>query len=205
LAVLEQYVRDPNDLIDRMLWAESEGRTYAKPGFAGTYDNKRPGGAVGAGQFTNETWRDQLARYRPDLVANDPWLDPATRRNPRTIAAKGRDTEADTANLSQMRTDYALSREMMANYASQLANLLHSKGFDVTPGNIYAMYFLGPGDGLKAMNAVRDTPNAATIDIVPKAAKENKDLAAKNPTIGQLFSALEEKIMFAKPDQLPFR
>jgi hypothetical protein len=207
---LEKYVRgpivrSPNELIDRMLFAESGGNTYAKPGFQGVYDNKRLKGAVGAGQFTPGTWRDLLARYRQDLVAEDRWLDPVTQQHPETIAARGRDRDAENAGLLQMRTDYALSREMMANYANQLAGLPESKGFEVTPRNIYAMYFLGPGEGLKAMNAMSDNPSAATVDVTPIAANGNKKLVAENPTIGQLFTTLDKKILTARPDQLPFR
>jgi hypothetical protein len=186
---------DANDFVDRFIYAESSGNTYAKAeGSTG----------LGAGRFTDPTWKDQLWRYRPGLITENPWLAPSIQQRPRTIANKDNSKSVEASGIMNMRSNYALAREMTANYANQLAKQLDANGFEVTPGNIYLMYVAGPGDGRKLMEAIKKDRNAPALSIVPKVVRKNDGIAGSNPTVEQLQAGFAKKIMEARPDLLPF-
>lgn len=91
--------------------------------------------ATGDGQFIEGTWLDMLRRHRPDL-------------------ADGRSRE----ELLAMRSDPALSREMVSAYRRENAAHLQSRGVSTTTENLYAAHHFGPGGGVKFGRASADTP-----------------------------------------------
>lgn len=103
--------------------------------------------AVGAGQFTEATWLDLIKRARPDL-------------------AQGK----SDADILALRTDPALSEEMVNRYASENTAYLTNRGQAATPGNLYLAHFLGP-EGAVAMLGADAGLSAAMVN--PKAAEAN--------------------------------
>lgn len=96
--------------------------------------------ATGAGQFIDSTWLDLLRRNRPDLT-------------------EGKD---DTAVLA-MRTDPALSREMVGHYARENGGALQSAGLPVNSGTLYAAHVFGPAGATKLLQA---DPNGPAVDTL---------------------------------------
>ncbi len=96
--------------------------------------------ATGVGQFTEATWRDVVKRHRPDL-------------------ATGKSDEA----LLALRTDSALSQEMIAASAKDNATALRDAGFDASPGNLYLAHFAGSAGAKRVLGARTDTPVEALL------------------------------------------
>lgn len=103
--------------------------------------------ATGAGQFLNSTWLDVLKRNRPEL-------------------AKGK----SDADLLALRTDGALSREMVDAYSRENASALAARGVPATAVNLYAAHHFGAGGGAAFAKASPSTPMSS---ILPR-----KDIAA---------------------------
>jgi len=197
--------RGANDLIDRIIYSESGGNTYSAPEgtwMAPALDRERA--ALGAGQFTGSTWKDMLARYRPDLIQQNPWLDEPIKRDPRTLNNSANNAQVSASGIMDTRLDYPVSRDMTARYANQLATQLQQHHFPVTPGNVYLMYFAGPGDGLKILNEIARDPNTPVAQIAPKLAASNPNVIARAPTVGLLQADRAATISNARPDLLPF-
>lgn len=85
--------------------------------------------ATGAGQFIEATWLNLMSTYRPELVT-------------------GRTREQVLA----LRTDPALSRDMVSRYAEQNAAVLRARGLPTTDANIYLSHFLGPGGAVGVLS-----------------------------------------------------
>ena len=79
--------------------------------------------ATGLGQFIESTWLYMMRTYRPDLV--------------RSMSRQ---------DLLDLRTNPALSRQMVVNLARENEAYLRSKGHAVSPGRLYLAHFLGPKD-----------------------------------------------------------
>jgi len=89
---------------------------------AGRADAKNPlSTATGLGQFIESTWLRMMRSYRPDLVA-----------------------EMTRSQLLALRTDPALSREMVRNLARENEAYLRARGHEITSGRLYLAHFLGP-------------------------------------------------------------
>ena len=98
---------------------------------AGRADAKNPlSSATGLGQFIDGTWLRMMRVYRPDLTAQH------SRRE-----------------LLAMRTDPALSREMVKHLASEGAAFLRARGHTITAGRLYLAHFLGMQGAHKALTA----------------------------------------------------
>ena len=118
---------DINDLVDRIIFAESGGNTYAAPDSGnrffrnGSVIGKGPRGfgssALGAGQFIASSWVDEIKHHQPELVRENPWLHPSIRQRPDKLTVK----DADETGLLNSRTDYALARHGTAHLAEQNA------------------------------------------------------------------------------------
>jgi murein DD-endopeptidase MepM/ murein hydrolase activator NlpD len=91
--------------------------------------------AVGLGQFIESTWLRIIRDHRPDL-------------------AEGR----SRAEILALRTVCDIAREMTTALARENAAAIRSRGFTVTPGNLYLAHFLGPGGAIVALAAAPDTP-----------------------------------------------
>ncbi len=86
--------------------------------------------ATGAGQFIDDTWLSMIRRHRPDL-------------------AHGKSAK----ELLALRTDGALSREMVSAYRKDNANYLMGRGLDANAQNLYAAHHFGPQGGAKFARA----------------------------------------------------
>jgi len=91
--------------------------------------------ATGLGQFIDSTWMRMMRTYRPELTA--------------------RHTRSE---LLSLRTDPALSAEMVARLARESAAYLRARGLRVTPGRLYLAHFLGMEGAVAALGAAPETP-----------------------------------------------
>jgi hypothetical protein len=80
---------------------------------------------------------------------------------------------------------------------------LHDRQFAVTPGNVYLMYFAGPRDGPRILDAIAKDPNTPVAQIAPKLAKSNQGSIDQYSMVGELQMGLAKKIATARPDLLP--
>ena len=117
---------------------------------AGNASAKNPlSTATGLGQFIQSTWLRMMRDYRPDLVQK-----------------MSRD------QLLALRTDPALSRQMVRNLARENERFLVSRGHQITPGRLYLAHFLGPSGADKALRAnaqatVLEVMGAAVVNANP--------------------------------------
>jgi hypothetical protein len=108
--------------------------------------------ATGAGQFINSTWLTMIRQNRPDL-------------------AQGKSDQ----EILAMRSDPALSKEMVDAYAANNSAILQKNGLPVTPGTTYLAHFAGPGGAVKVLQA---DPNAMAGDVLgPAVVRANPFLA----------------------------
>lgn len=138
--------------VDRIVQVESSGDPSAK--------NPRST-ATGLGQFTADTWIEQLRLARPDLAMGQP---------PEALLA--------------LRLDPQVSRDVTRQYATQNATILQQAGFAPTPGNIYLAHFLGPEGAKRVLSARDETPITSLVST--DAAKANKEVFSSAPTAGAL-------------------
>lgn len=102
---------------------------------AGQADAKNPlSSATGLGQFIDSTWLRMMRVYRPDLTA-----------------------QHSRAELLAMRTDPALSREMVEHLAAEGAAFLRARGHTITAGRLYLAHFLGMEGAHTALAADPET------------------------------------------------
>jgi hypothetical protein len=109
--------------------------------------------ATGAGQFINSTWLSMIKQNRPDLA----------------------DGKSDQEILA-MRSDPALSKEMVDAYAANNQAILQKNGLPVTPGTTYLAHFAGPGGAVKVLQA---DPNAMAGDVLGDAVVKANPFLAK--------------------------
>jgi len=117
--------------------------------------------ATGVGQFISSTWMDLMRRYRPDLV-------------------QGR----STMQVLGLRTDPALSREMMGHYNAENGATLQGAGFEASPGNLDLAYFAGPAGARAVLGADPNTP--VTQLLTPGAVAANPHI--RNMSAGDLIA-----------------
>lgn len=89
--------------------------------------------ATGLGQFIQSTWLRMMRDYRPDLVR-----------------------KMNRAQLLALRTDPALSRDMVRNLARENEAFLRTRGHQITAGRLYLAHFLGPAGAHMALRADAD-------------------------------------------------
>ncbi len=132
--------------------------------------------ALGSGQFTKGTWLRVLKDARPD------------------IASGKTDDE-----LLALRTDRALSREMISAYAKENATFLTQRGLSATDQNLYLAHFLGAGDAAKVLSS---DPNASVNGLVnDRSIAANQKIFEKNPTAGAIIAWAGRKM--GQPPTLP--
>jgi hypothetical protein len=128
--------------------------------------------ATGAGQFIAPTWLSMIRQHRPDLA----------------------DGKSDQEILA-MRTDPALSKEMVDAYASDNQAILQKNGLPVTPGTTYLAHFAGPKGAVSVLQA---DPAAPVSGILGDAAvKANPFL--KGMSVGGLLAWADKKMGGAQP------
>jgi len=96
--------------------------------------------ATGLGQFIESTWLRMMQDYRPDLF-----------------------TTMSRQQVLNLRTDPALSREMVTNLARENESFLRARGHQITAGRLYLAHFLGPGGANTALSA---SPEASVLDVM---------------------------------------
>lgn len=128
---------------------------------------KNPGSsAEGLGQFIDSTWLGMVRKYRPDLAEGKP-----------------------DAELLELKTDPALSREMTLRYTQENAATLEASGNAVTPGNLYLAHFIGPGGAKSVLSKGDDTQLADVLS--PSVIDANSFLQGK--TVGWLKNWSDKK------------
>ncbi len=135
---------------------------------SGRADAKNPlSTATGLGQFIQSTWLRMMRDYRPDLVA--------------TLS---RD------KLLALRTDPALSREMVRNLARENEAYLRARGHQITSGRLYLAHFLGPAGADKALRARADQ----TVQVVMGPAVVGANPFLRGKTIADLHNWSNRKM-----------
>lgn len=132
--------------------------------------------ASGAGQFIDPTWLSVIKQHRPDLA----------------------DGKSD-ADLLALKTDPALSKQMVDAYASDNGAILQKAGLPVTPGTSYLAHFAGPQGAVSVLNA--DPSTSAGSILGPAVVKANPFLA--NMSAGDLRSWADRKMGGAAPASVP--
>lgn len=121
---LQKYGIDPDDLMNRIVRAESDGNPTARNPVSS---------ATGLSQFTKGTWPEVIKHYRPDLYA---WF----LHQPRQA-------------LLELRMDPDLARQMAPAYADQNAGELENNQLPVTPTNLYLAHHFGATGATRLLTA----------------------------------------------------
>jgi hypothetical protein len=133
--------------------------------------------ATGAGQILDQTWLENIRRHRQDLIL-------------------GRSDD----ELLALRSDLALTREIVARMVERNAEVLKKRGLPVTPGNLYLAHFAGSAGAVALLNGA-DTLDAATLmagaDSTGKSTREK--LVKANPflatfTVGDMKSWADRRM-----------
>lgn len=108
---------------------------------AGVADARNPlSTATGLGQFIESTWVRMMRTYRPDLFTTLP-----------------------RAELLALRTDPAISRQMVTELAREGESYLRARGHEITAGRLYLAHFLG----MEGAHLVLSTPpDAALVQVL---------------------------------------
>jgi hypothetical protein len=129
--------------------------------------------AAGNGQFIDNTWINQVASARPDLV-------------------QGRSRQ----EILALRNDPQISDQVTADYARQNAGVLQQNGLPITGPNIGVMHQFGPGAGSAILRANPTTPAAM---LLPRNVIEANNLQGK--TTGDIVG--DARRYMAPPQQQP--
>lgn len=124
--------------------------------------------AVGAGQFISSTWLDLIKTARPDI-------------------AQGRDDKA----LLEMRTDPALSREMVKVLADRNAAYLKTRGLPTDSSAVYLAHFLGPQGAAAVLSA---DPSQPVSELVSKEAVKANASILSGKTAGSVIEWAAKKM-----------
>lgn len=141
LAVPSAMGSSADAFVDKIIAAESSGDPRARP--LDPQTGKPLSSAFGAGQFIAATWLAMVRKYRPDLA-----------------------TKSD-GRILEMRSGFALSREMTVRYAEENRAYLLNKDLKPTEAALYLAHFAGPRGTTKLLKAHRDTP---VEDLLSRAA-----------------------------------
>lgn len=122
--------------------------------------------ASGAGQFLDSTWLEQVRKNRPDLAAG----------------------KSDDEILA-LKSDGALSRQMVTAYREQNTRQLRAAGVPATAANVYAAHHFGAAGAAAFAKAGADTPMASILDA--KSIAANAYLQGK--TKGQVLANWQKR------------
>jgi hypothetical protein len=186
--ILERSGINVPDLVDAIISAESPG--------GDTYTRSNSSSALGAGQFTNDTWVGDLKHNQAAIVRADPWLDASVRDNPNSLTLD----QAKDGGLMDMRTNYEMSWRATARLAEENAASLARAHLPLTPGNLYLAHFLGSPEAKAVLRADPRTPAEQVLSRATMLA--NRSLI-EGRTVGQVISEINARV--ARPRHLPFR
>ncbi|UUV43215.1 tape measure protein [Rhodobacter phage RcCWillis] len=164
--------------VDRVVGIESSGNPNAQPRLP---NGELASSALGLGQFIESTWLRMFREYFPDRAAN-----------------------MSREAILAMRTDAALSRQMIELYARENAEVLQRAGVAVNDASLYLAHFLGPQGAAGVMAAAASTPvdqilsagqiNANRSVLEGRNAGEVRDWAARRMGISQAELAANERL-----------
>lgn len=124
--------------------------------------------ATGLGQFIDSTWLRMMKKYKPDLVA-------------------GKSAE----QILALRTNPALSREMVGNLATENGSALLRSGVPVNDSTLYLAHFLGPTDAIKVLKA---DAGQAVQGLVKQASVDANQSVLSGKTAGQVLAWAQRKM-----------
>jgi hypothetical protein len=128
-------------------------------------------GALGLGQFVEETWLELLARHRPRLS-----------RLPR-------------AERLALRTDPRLSRDMVERMIVENARALKAGRIEPTPPALYLAHFLGLPAALRVLRAEPASPVETLVD---ERAVRNNSAVLADKTAGEVIAWAERCVGVAR-------
>jgi ABC-type phosphate transport system auxiliary subunit len=145
----------------------------------GVADIRNPlSSATGHGQFIESTWM----RLIPKVIGEE------------VAAAMGR-------RALDLRTDPAISRQMIELLAKENAAALRSAGFAASERNLYAAHFLGAGG---ALSALRADPNALAESVLGgRAATANPTVIGGGRSIGDVWAYIDRVMGAAGTPGMP--
>lgn len=119
--------------------------------------------ATGAGQFVDATWLRLMKADHPDLASGK-----------------------TDAQILAMRSDPALSRQIVGDYAKENAGALHDAGEPITPATLGMAHAVGPANAIQVLGSTPDTPMAKILS--PRELKANPQWASM--TAGQFATSI---------------
>jgi len=129
--------------------------------------------ATGLYQFLDQTWLGTMAKHGSKHGMND--LASQIQKD-----FQGRYFVSDDTLKTQildMRKDPQIASIMAAEFASDNKQIVESKtGIKATSTDLYMAHFLGAGGASKYINAMKETPNMAAAELMPRAANSNKNI-----------------------------
>lgn len=159
---------DGGSLVDRIVGAETGGTV--NPATA-----KNPNSsATGLGQFIESTWINLFKKYFPDR-------------------AESMSREA----ILELRKSEKISRDMIALYAKENADILQKAGVSVDQAALYLAHFLGPQGAVKVLQAPKGTPVA---DVVDQSAINANKSVLQGKTTDEVIAWAQRKIGLSKEE-----
>lgn len=159
---------DGGSLVDKIVGAETGGT--ADPTSA-----KNPlSSATGLGQFIGSTWINLFKKYFPER-------------------AESMSREA----ILELRKSEKISRDMIALYAKENADILQKAGVSVDQAALYLAHFLGPDGAVKVLQAPKGTP---VSDVVGQDAINANKSVLQNKTTDQVIAWAERKIGLSREE-----
>jgi hypothetical protein len=129
--------------------------------------------ASGVFQFNEQTWLHMVKAYGSQYGLGAEAKEIST-------GAGGRQEVSDPAERQAIlaeRNDPKLSALMAGQLASENRNFLSKRlGRPVSDGEVYAAHIFGASGALKLIRTADDTPDATAADVLPTAARANRNL-----------------------------
>jgi hypothetical protein len=133
--------------------------------------------AFGAGQIIDQTWIEMIHKHKQDL-----------------LPGRSRD------EVLHLRTDSALSREIVIRMVEGNARTLKKRGLPVTPGTLYLAHFAGSAGAVALLKSADHLDAATTLAAADASGKSSREKLVKaNPflatfTVGDMKSWADRKM-----------
>lgn len=129
--------------------------------------------AAGPFQFINGTWLQMVARHGDSVGLSEQAA--ALRENRLDDSAR--------SSLLALRNDIQISTKLAAHFALDNANSLAAAGHpQIGATELYLAHFLGAGGAAQFLSGMRANPNGSAADVLPDAARANKNVFFDNAT-----------------------
>jgi hypothetical protein len=133
--------------------------------------------ATGAGQIIDQTWLEMIQRHKQDL-----------------LVSRSRNEVLD------LRSDPALTREIVTRMVEGNARTLKKRGLPVTPGTLYLAHFAGSAGAVALLTSANHLDAATTLAAADASGRSSREQLVKaNPflatlTVGDLKSWADRKM-----------